>query len=67
MGRNLIVIGYDGYVFCYVVGIYYHVILAQVETHLLPSFAVVQLDGVQTLFGWKSIQTLHEVKMKPLP
>ena len=31
------------------------------EKHLLPSFAIVQLDGVQT---WKSIQPLHKVKMK---
>ena len=67
MGRNPIVIGYDGYVSCYLVGKYYHVILAQVEKHLLPSFAIVQLDRVQSLFGWKSIQTLHEVKMKSLP
>ena len=44
--------------------IIHHVIQAQVEKHLLPSFAIVQLDGVQTLFGWKSIQTLHKVKMK---
>ena len=47
--------------------IIYHVMQAQVEKHLLPSFAIVQLDGVQTLLGGKSIQTLHEVKMKSLP
>ena len=56
MGRNLIVIGFDGNVSCYVVGIYYHVILGQVEKHLLPSFAIVQLDGVQTLF-WLEIHS----------
>ena len=47
--RTLIVLGY---VSCYVVGKYYHVIRTQVEKHLLASFAIVQLDGVQTLFGW---------------
>ena len=37
--------------------IYCHVmrfIRTQVEKHVLPSFPIVQLDGVQTLFGWKS-------------
>ena len=26
------------------------------DKHLLPSFAIVQLDGVQTSFGWKSFK-----------
>ena len=56
------------YIYIYkIIMMLYGFIWAEVEKHLLPSFAIVQLDGVQTLFGWKSIQTLHNVKMKSLP
>ena len=51
MGRNLIVLGY---VSCNVVKHIiklYEFIRTQVEKHLLPSFAIVQLDFVQ-IFVW---------------
>ena len=62
MGRNLIVLGC---VSCYVVEYsitLYGFIRTQVEKHLLPSFAIVQLDGVQTLFGWKSFKLYTKLR-----
>ena len=64
MGRNLIVLGY---VSCNVVKHIiklYEFIRAQVEKHVLPSFAIVQLDFVQIFVWLEIIQTLHKVKMK---
>ena len=56
MGRILIVLGY---VSCNVVVYFntlYGFIQTQVEKHLLPSFAIVQLDGVQ-IFVWLEIHS----------
>ena len=62
MGRNLIVLGY---VSCNVVEYIftlYGIIRAQVGKHLLPSFAIVLLDGVQILFGWKSFKLYTKLR-----
>ena len=62
MGRNLIVLGY---ISCNVVeytNTLYGFIRTQVEKHFLPSFASVQLDGVQILFGWKSFKLYTKLR-----